>query len=102
MKEAGLPWAASTGTSRRVTALTPGQRPPARVVVSDAELSDIYAFLQSVASQPKLELPSSTNSENGRRFYRAFGCYECHGRHGQSSVQTGGTRLGPPQSQSRV
>jgi mono/diheme cytochrome c family protein len=76
-----------------------GQMPPfGAKQVSDAELSDIYAFLQSVASQPKLELPSSANSENGRRFYTAFGCYECHGRQGQGSVQTGGTRLGPPQS----
>ena len=76
-----------------------GQMPPfGAKQVSDDELSDIYAFLQSVASQPKLELPSSANSQNGRRFYTAFGCYECHGLQGQGSVQTGGTRLGPPQS----
>lgn len=76
-----------------------GQMPPfgARQV-SDAELSDIYAFLQSAAAQPKLELPSSANSQNGRRFYTSFGCYECHGLQGQGSVQTGGTRLGPPQN----
>ena len=65
--------------------------------VPDAELADIYAFLHSVASQPKLELPASANSENGRRFYTSFGCYECHGLQGQGSVQTGGTRIGPPQ-----
>ena len=76
-----------------------GEMPPfGAKQVSDAELSDIYAFLQSVASQPKLELPSSADSQNGRRFYTAFGCYECHGLQGQGSVQTGGTRLGPPQS----
>jgi mono/diheme cytochrome c family protein len=76
-----------------------GQMPPfGAKQVSDAELSDIYAFLHSVASQPKLELPSSANSQNGQRFYTAFGCYECHGLQGQGSVQTGGTRLGPPQS----
>jgi mono/diheme cytochrome c family protein len=65
--------------------------------VSDAELSDVYAFLQSAASQPKLELPSSANSQNGQHLYTAFGCYECHGYQGQGSTQTGGTRLGPPQ-----
>jgi mono/diheme cytochrome c family protein len=65
--------------------------------VTDAELSDVYAFLQSVASQPKLELPSSANSQNGQHRYTAFGCYECHGLQGQGSVQTGGSRLGPPQ-----
>jgi ubiquinol-cytochrome c reductase cytochrome c subunit len=65
--------------------------------VSDVELSDVYAFLQSIASQPKLELPSSANPENGKRFYTSFGCYECHGLQGQGSTQTGGARLGPPQ-----
>jgi len=76
-----------------------GQMPPfGAKQVSDAELSDIYAFLQAAASQPKLELPASASSQNGQRFYIAFGCYECHGLQGQGSVQTGGTRLGPPQS----
>ena len=76
-----------------------GQMPPfGAKQVSDAELSDIHAFLQAAASQPKLELPASASSQNGQRFYIAFGCYECHGLQGQGSVQTGGTRLGPPQS----
>jgi mono/diheme cytochrome c family protein len=75
-----------------------GQMPPfGPKQVTDAELSDVYAFLQSVASQPKLELPSSANSQNGQHLYTAFGCYECHGLQGQGSVQTGGSRLGPPQ-----
>ncbi len=65
--------------------------------VSDAELLDVYAFLQSPAAQPKLELPASASSENGQRFYKSFGCYECHGLVGQGSTQTGGSRLGPPQ-----
>jgi len=74
-----------------------GQMPPfGAKQVSDAELSDVYAFLQSIASQPKLELPASANSENGKRFYTSFGCYECHGLQGQGSTQTGGARLGPP------
>jgi mono/diheme cytochrome c family protein len=75
-----------------------GQMPPfSSRQVTDAELSDVYAFLQSVASQPKLELPYSANSQNGQHLYTAFGCYECHGYQGQGSVQTGGSRLGPPQ-----
>jgi mono/diheme cytochrome c family protein len=75
-----------------------GQMPPfGSKQVTDAELSDVYAFLQSMASQPKLELPSSANSQNGQRLYTAFGCYECHGYQGQGSSQTGGSRLGPPQ-----
>jgi mono/diheme cytochrome c family protein len=75
-----------------------GQMPPfGPKQVTDAELSDVYAFLQSVTAQPKLELPSSANSQNGQHLYTAFGCYECHGLQGQGSVQTGGSRLGPPQ-----
>jgi mono/diheme cytochrome c family protein len=64
--------------------------------VSDTELADVYSFLQSVGAQRALELPASANPQNGRRFYAAFGCYECHGLQGQGSVQTGGARLGPP------
>jgi ubiquinol-cytochrome c reductase cytochrome c subunit len=75
-----------------------GQMPPfSSKQVTDAELSDVYAFLHSVVSQPKLELPSSANSHNGQHLYTAFGCYECHGYQGQGSVQTGGSRIGPPQ-----
>jgi mono/diheme cytochrome c family protein len=76
-----------------------GQMPPFNAKqVSDAELSDVFSFLQSIASRPKLEFPSSANSENGKRFYTSFGCYECHGLQGQGSVSTGGARLGPPQT----
>lgn len=75
-----------------------GQMPPfGPKQVSDAELSDVYAFLQSADSQPKLELPSTANAQNGQHLYTSFGCYECHGYQGQGSTQTGGTRLGPPQ-----
>jgi mono/diheme cytochrome c family protein len=75
-----------------------GQMPPfGPKQVSDAELADVYAFLQSASLQPKIELPASTNLQNGEHLYAAFGCYECHGYQGQGSVQTGGSRLGPPQ-----
>ena len=75
-----------------------GQMPPFDAKqVSDGELSDVYAFLQSGALQAKVELPSSASPQNGQRLYTAFGCYECHGYQGQGSVQTGGSRIGPPQ-----
>lgn len=74
-----------------------GQMPPfSPAQVSDAELSDVYSFLESAASQPKLELPSTANSQNGQHLYTAIGCYECHGYQGQGSLQTAGTRIGPP------
>lgn len=75
-----------------------GQMPPfGAKQVSDQELSDLYAFLQSVGSEPKVELPASANPRNGQHLYSSFGCYECHGYQGQGSVQTGGSRIGPPQ-----
>ncbi|PYU02212.1 MAG: hypothetical protein DMG38_00965 [Acidobacteria bacterium] len=75
-----------------------GQMPPfGSQQVSDPELSDVYAYLQSLGSQPKLVLPSSASPQNGQHLYMAFGCYECHGYQGQGSVETGGSRIGPPQ-----
>jgi mono/diheme cytochrome c family protein len=62
--------------------------------VSDAELADLYAFLQSLAPPPKAEV-SSANAQNGQRLFRSYGCYECHGGEGQGSTQTGGSRIGP-------
>lgn len=65
--------------------------------VSDSQLSDVYAFLQSSATSRMPEIPSSASAKNGRRLYAAFGCYECHNGEGQGSVSTGGSRLGPPE-----
>src|SRR5262249_48662218 len=100
-KEAGIPKIAGTHLSLQHFAQSvrrpKGQMPPFdSKQVTDAELSDVYAFLQSVASQHKLELPSTASAQNGQRLYTSFGCYECHGYEGQGSVQTGGTRIGPP------
>ncbi len=74
-----------------------GQMPPySSQQVSDSELADLYAFLQSLAPS-KVEFPSTANAQNGQRLYASYGCYECHGGEGQGSVQTGGSRLGPIQ-----
>jgi mono/diheme cytochrome c family protein len=75
-----------------------GQMPPfGPKQVTDSELADIYAFLQSASQQPKLELPANANPQTGQKLYTSFGCYECHGYQGQGALQTGGARLGPPQ-----
>jgi len=75
-----------------------GQMPPfAPKQVSDKELSDVYAFLHSGDLSPNLVVPSSANPRDGQHLYVSFGCYECHGYQGQGSVQTGGSRIGPPQ-----
>jgi mono/diheme cytochrome c family protein len=75
-----------------------GKMPPfTPQAVSDAELGDIYAFLQSANPVPASNLASlSGNAQNGNRIYTADGCYECHGRVGQGSQQTGAPRIGPP------
>jgi len=101
-KEAGPPKVASTQLSLKdfvqSIRMPKGQMPPfSAKQVTDAELSDVYTFLRSMASQLKLELPSTANSQNGQHLYVAFGCYECHGYQGQGSVQTGGSRIGPPE-----
>ena len=75
-----------------------GQMPPfGSKQVSDKELSDVYAYLHSAALSLKVLMPSSANPQNGQHLYASFGCYECHGYQGQGSVQTGGSRIGPPQ-----
>jgi mono/diheme cytochrome c family protein len=75
-----------------------GKMPPfTPQALSDAELTDIYAFLQSANPAPASNLSSLTgNTQNGNRIYVADGCYECHGRVGQGSQQTGAPRIGPP------
>jgi mono/diheme cytochrome c family protein len=75
-----------------------GKMPPfTPQAVSDAELGDIYAFLQSANPAPASNLATlSGNAQNGNRIYTADGCYECHGRVGQGSQQTGAPRIGPP------
>ena len=98
--EAGVPQIAATriplqGFIRSIRA-PKGQMPPfSSTQASDSELSDIYAFLHSLGSASKLELPPSANDKNGQHFYIAYGCYECHGLQGQGSSQTGGSRIGP-------
>ncbi|MGH9681142.1 MAG: c-type cytochrome [Candidatus Acidiferrales bacterium] len=37
------------------------------------------------------------NAENGKKLFVRDGCYECHGYLGQGALQTGATRIGPPQ-----
>jgi mono/diheme cytochrome c family protein len=62
--------------------------------VSDAELGDLYAFLQSLAPPVKADL-SSANATKGQQLFMSYGCYECHGNEGQGSTQTAGSRIGP-------
>jgi mono/diheme cytochrome c family protein len=66
--------------------------------VSDSDLENIYAYLKSLAAEPKQqEVTKQGDPKLGQHLFTADGCYECHGYLGQGSTQTGGTRLGPPQ-----
>src|SRR5580700_6084662 len=75
-----------------------GKMPPfTPQAVSDTDLADIYAFLQSANPAPPSNLSNlSGNAQNGGRIYVADGCYECHGRVGQGSQSTAAPRIGPP------
>jgi mono/diheme cytochrome c family protein len=65
--------------------------------VSDAELSGIYAFLQSSPHSPEPTTPTVASVANGQRLYVSYGCSECHLSQGQGARSTQGSRLGPPQ-----
>jgi mono/diheme cytochrome c family protein len=101
-KKAGLPKIAGTHESLtdflKSVRNPKGRMPPfSSRQLSDEELSDVYAYLHSADLNPKLVIPSSASPQNGKHLYVSFGCYECHGYQGQGSVQTGGSRIGPPQ-----
>src|SRR5438874_2431963 len=75
-----------------------GKMPPfTPQALSDADLADIYAFLQSANPAPPSNLARLPgNPQNGNRVYTSDGCYECHGRVGQGSQSTAAPRIGPP------
>lgn len=75
-----------------------GAMPPfSAQAVSDSDLADIYAFLQSANPGPPSRLSTLTgNTQNGSRIFSSDGCYECHGGVGQGAQQTAAPRIGPP------
>jgi mono/diheme cytochrome c family protein len=62
--------------------------------LSDAALTDVYAYLKSVNGAVPAIAPTSSNADNGRKLFVSAGCYECHGREAQGGDRTG-PRLGP-------
>lgn len=62
--------------------------------VSDAALTDVYAFLKSIAPAAQTSAAPAGNAENGKRLFLAAGCYLCHDREGQGGAGTG-PRLAP-------
>jgi mono/diheme cytochrome c family protein len=45
-------------------------------------------------SQPQSQTATAGNSDNGRKLFVSYGCYQCHGYEAQGSSATG-PRLGP-------
>ena len=62
--------------------------------VSDQQLSEIYAFLRSVAPGSQAAEAPEGNAANGKKLFVAYGCYQCHGYEGQGAST--GPRIGPP------
>jgi mono/diheme cytochrome c family protein len=56
----------------------------------------LFAFPVARAQQSS-DAPPAGDAQNGKRLLVSYGCYECHGREGQGSTQTGAARIGPPQ-----
>jgi mono/diheme cytochrome c family protein len=61
-----------------------------------AMLALLFGFPVARAQQSSDAAPSG-NAPNGKKLIMSYGCYECHGREGQGSTQTGAARIGPPQ-----
>ena len=51
----------------------------------------------AVRAQQSSDAALPGNPQSGGKIFVADGCYECHGRQGQGSTQTGAARIGPPQ-----
>lgn len=100
-QNAGVPRIAATSLSLRdflqQVRKPKGVMPPySGQRVSDADLTDVYAFLESLKSAAERAAPTSASTTNGERLFRNDGCYECHGLQGQGSTSTGAARIGPP------
>jgi mono/diheme cytochrome c family protein len=99
-QKGGVPRIAATSLARpafiQQVRKPAGQMPPySSQKVSDPDLADVYAFLQTLTTKPVAS--NTANAKEGQRLFTTYGCYECHGNLGQGSTRTGGSRLGPPQ-----
>ena len=53
-----------------------------------------HAGAQSPSAAPKADSAPAGNSQNGKKLFTSFGCFECHGHQAQGTP-AGGPRLGP-------
>ena len=52
------------------------------------------AGAQTASPAPKADSAPAGNSQNGKKLFTSFGCFECHG-HQAEGTPVGGPRLGP-------
>ncbi len=57
-------------------------------------LAPSRAGAQSASPPPKADSAPAGNSQNGKKLFTSFGCFECHG-HQAEGTPVGGPRLGP-------
>ena len=74
-----------------------GTMPPfSAQAASDAQLTDIYAFLRTAPASARASIAAAApagNAENGKKLYNAIGCWSCHGYSAQGART--GARLAP-------
>jgi|SRR6202521_3364533 len=71
---------------------------PNRIVVKFLFVFAVLLIGFPVArAQQSSDTPPTGNALSGKKLVMSYGCYECHGREGQGSTQTGAARIGPPQ-----
>jgi mono/diheme cytochrome c family protein len=49
---------------------------------------------RTTTSRPQEEKPPAGNTQNGKKLFTSYGCFECHG-HQAEGTSAGGPRLGP-------
>ena len=55
-----------------------------------------FAAALALSQTPKTEAPATANTENGKRLYVRYGCYQCHGYHARGGGPApAGPRLAP-------
>ncbi len=57
-------------------------------------LAQLGAGAQAPEPTPKADTARAADTQNGKRIYTSYGCYQCHGHEGQGSSATG-PRIGP-------
>src|SRR6266478_3816102 len=48
----------------------------------------------TTSAAPQDEKPPAGNTQNGKKLFTSYGCFECHGHHAEGT-SVGGPRLGP-------